>query len=124
MHSTIKRVPGTDIVELRYAGEIDHAARLRALEDLEDRYRRERFARVLVNYTSAWPAEEPPEVAVAFMRRLPGLTFPRGARVAFLNPPDAHAPASEAVAVGLGYCMRKFQERPAAIAWLMEADPS
>ena len=119
MHSTIKVIPGTDIIELRYAGQVDHAALLAALDDLEDRYQREGFRRLLVNYTSAWPADEPPSTAVAFLDKLTSLHFPRGARIAFLNQPEAHTPASEPVAAGFGYRMRKFRERPDAIAWLL-----
>jgi hypothetical protein len=119
MHSTIKVIPGTDIIELRYAGQVDHAARIAALDDLEDRYQREGFKRLLVNYTSAWPADEPPSTAVAFLDKLTSLHFPRGARIAFLNQPEAHTPASEPVAAGFGYRMRKFRERPDAIAWLL-----
>ena len=123
MHSTIKVIPGTDIIELRYAGEIDHAARITALDDLEDRYHREGFKRLLVNYTSAWPANEPPSKAVAFLDKLTALSFPRGARIAFLNSPEVHTAASEPVAAGFGYRMRKFRERPDAIAWLLADTP-
>ncbi len=123
MPSTIKVIPGTDIIELRYAGEVDHAARMAALEDLEDRYRRNGFKRVLVNYTSAWPADEPPSMAVAFLDKLTALSFPRGARIAFLNQPEPHMVASEPVAAGFGYRMRKFRERPDAVAWLVADGP-
>ncbi|MUV15465.1 hypothetical protein [Noviluteimonas gilva] len=123
MHSTIKVIPDTDIIELRYAGEIDHAARITALDDLEDRYHREGFKRLLVNYTSAWPKDEPPSKAVAFLDKLTSLSFPRGARIAFLNQPDAHTAASEPVAAGFGYRMHKFRERPDAIAWLLSDTP-
>ncbi|MGO4550449.1 STAS/SEC14 domain-containing protein [Lysobacter sp. 2RAF19] len=119
MPSTIKVIPNTDIIELRYAGEVDHAARMAALDDLEDRYRRGGFKRLLVNYTSAWPADEPPAMAVRFLDKLTALSFPRGARIAFLNQPDALMTASEPVAAGFGYRMRKFRERPDAIAWLL-----
>ena len=121
MASTIKVVPGTDIIELRYAGEIDHAERLRAMQDLEARWRFAPFSRLIVNYTSAWPANESPEAALAFLQKITALEFPRGARIAFLNQPDEHAPASEHVAAGLGYQLHRFRERPDAIAWLQEA---
>lgn len=120
MASTIKWVPGTDIIELRYAGEIAHAERLRVMHDLEARWRLAPFSRLLVNYTSAWPAQEPADAALDFLQKLVELEFPRGARIAFLNPPDEHAPASEPVAAGVGYSLRRFQERPDAIAWLQE----
>ncbi|KGQ18571.1 hypothetical protein LF41_597 [Lysobacter dokdonensis DS-58] len=123
MRSTVKVIPDTDIIELRYAGEIDFAARIAALDDLEHRYQRDGFRRVLVNYTSAWPAEEQPGMAARFLDKLTALQFPRGARIAFLNQPDAHMAASEPVAAGFGYRMRKFRERTEAIAWLLETGP-
>ena len=123
MHSTIKVIPDTDIIELRYAGQIDHAARIVALDDLEERYCREGFKRLLVNYTSAWPADEPPSKSVAFLDKLTSLSFPRGARIAFLNQPEPHTAASEPVAAGFGYRMCKFRERPDAIAWLLADTP-
>ena len=48
MASTIKVVPGTDIIELRYAGEIAHAERLRAMQELEARWRLAPFSRLIV----------------------------------------------------------------------------
>ena len=115
----VHRPEGPAALEIDWSKLVHTVLVSRALDDLEDRYQREGFKRLLVNYTSAWPADEPPSTAVAFLDKLTSLHFPRGARIAFLNQPEAHTPASEPVAAGFGYRMRKFRERPDAIAWLL-----
>ena len=60
---TIKRIPDTDIVEIRYAGEVSYQYRIETLDELEAAFAGGRIRRLLVNYTSAWPSTRPEPAA-------------------------------------------------------------
>ena len=117
---TIKLVPGTDIVEVRYAGEVTYAFRLGTLDDLEALTPPEGFARLLVNYTSAWPAADVElRASAVFGARLGNLRFSSDARVALVNASDDVNAKTEAVALKPGsFLYRQFQDRAQAIDWL------
>jgi hypothetical protein len=116
---TIKRIPDTDIVEIRYAGEVSYQYRIETLDELEAAFAGGRIRRLLVNYTSAWPSTRPePAASQEFGMRVGRLPLAGDARIALLNAPsDVASKTAEVVTPG-GQVIRQFSERDLAIAWL------
>ena len=116
---TIKRIPDTDIVEIRYAGEVSYRYRIETLDELEAAFVGGKIRYLLVNYTSAWPSTRPEPAALQeFGMRLGGLQFTDDARIALLNAPSDVASKTEDVVTPGGQVIRQFSERDLAIAWL------
>src|SRR5690242_7179486 len=85
---TIKRLAISDVIEIRYAGEISYESRLATLDELERIAGTTPLSRLLVNYTAAWPAPEPQTDSIRiFGSRLANLSLSAGARIALLNAP-------------------------------------
>lgn len=118
---TIKIIPNTDIIEIRYAGPITYRFRVETLEEVQ-RLRPDGLYRTLVNYTSAWPAPSFESTAIAdFADRLGRLKFAPGARVALVNAPsDVETRWTAAVQTQAGFQYREFHDRELAIQWLVE----
>lgn len=114
---TIKRIPDTDIVEIRYAGEVSY--QFETLDELEAAFAGGRIRRLLVNYTSAWPSTRPePAASQEFGMRVGRLPLAGDARIALLNAPtDVASTTVDRVTPG-GQVIRQFSERDLAIAWL------
>ena len=114
---TIKRIPDTDIVEIRYAGEVSYQYRIETLDELEAAFAGGRIRRLLVNYTSAWPSTRPePAASQEFGMRVGRLPLAGDARIALLNAPsDVASKTAEVVTPG-GQVIRQFSERDLAIA--------
>jgi hypothetical protein len=118
---TIKVLPDTDIVEVRYAGEITYRSRIATLEELERMLPDGGLHRLLINYTSAWPASERDGPAVAeFGAKLGRVPFARGARIALVNAPLDLDSQTATVSTHAGFSFRQFHERALAIEWLSE----
>ena len=117
---TIKFIPGMEVVEVRYAGEVSYALRIDTLCELERVLAAAPLRRLLVNYTSAWPTPVPEPADVArFAAKLAHVSFARGARVALVNAPsDVDAPTSAASAP-VWFLFRQFDDRTLAIDWLL-----
>ena len=116
---TIKRIAGTDIVEVRYAGEITYALRISAIEALAQLGPPGSLQRLLLNYTSAWPTTDPdPPAVAAFGDRLGRIAFLRGARIALLNAPEDVEAQAVTISEPAGLEFRRFRDRTEAIAWL------
>jgi hypothetical protein len=116
---TIKRIPETDIVEIRYAGEVSYRYRIETLDELEAAFAGGRIRYLLVNYTSAWPSTRPePAASQEFGMRLGRLPLAGDARIALLNAPTDVAAKTEEVVTPGGQVIRQFSERELAIAWL------
>ena len=118
---TIKRIDGTDIVEVRHAGEVTYGDRLETLKALEHLQANTPVHRLLINDTSAWPGPtREPRAVSAFVAKLGHGRFACGARVALLNAPaDVNAKTANA-STRAGYVFHPFDDRECAIAWLME----
>jgi hypothetical protein len=118
---TIKFIDGTDIIEVRYAGEIPYSYRVETLDELERMLPADGLNRLLVNYTSAWPATAPePRALAAFAEKIGRVAFTRGARIALVNAPlDVESQTAEA-STPAGFLFRQFHDRDLAIAWLRE----
>lgn len=116
---TIKRIADTDIVEIRYAGEVSYRYRIGTLDELEAALAGARIRYLLVNYTSAWPSTRPePAASREFGMRLGQLQFADDARIALLNAPADVAAKTEDMVTPGGQVIRQFSERDLAIAWL------
>ena len=117
---TIKQLAGTDIVEVRYAGEVGYDYRVGTIVALAAITPRGGFRRILVNYTSAWPGiDAGPEAAAEFGARMGRLKFAQGARVALVNAPaEVEAQTNEVLTQG-GFLFRQFHDRAQAVEWLL-----
>jgi hypothetical protein len=119
---TIKRIPDTDIVEIRYAGEVSYRYRIETLDELEAAFASGKIRCLLVNYTSAWPSTRPEPAALQeFGIRLGRLPLAGDARIALLNAPSEVASKTEEMVTPGGQVIRQFSERDLAIAWLSGA---
>ena len=120
---TIKQLPGTDIIEVRYAGAVSYAYRIGTLEALEAITPTGGLRRLLINYTSAWPISDPePEAVAEFGARMGRLAFAPAARVALVNAPPRVEAQTDVVLTQGGFLFRQFHDREQAIAWLASAD--
>jgi hypothetical protein len=119
---TIKFVPDTDIIEVRYAGEISYEYRIATLDALERMLPTGGFHRLLINYTSAWPTARPhPRAVSQFGAKLGRVAFAQGARIALVNAPSDLGEQTADAATPGGFLCRQFQDRALAIAWLSDA---
>jgi hypothetical protein len=118
---TIKQLPDSDIIEVRYAGEVSYRYRIETIDTLKRITPKGGFRRVLINYTSAWPITDPePEAVAEFGARMGKLKFVKGARVALVNAPaEVEEQTSEVLTQG-GFLFRQFHDRGLAMEWLMK----
>ena len=107
------------ILEVRYAGEVSYELRNETLDLLERALAGRDSPRLLINYTSAWPAPKSRPGAVAnFGAKLGRAQYVFGARVALLNAPfEIDAQTAEA-SMQAGFLFRQFNDRQQAIDWL------
>lgn len=118
---TIKLIPGTEILEIRYAGAVGYEFRIETLAAIESLLARDSVSSLLINYTSAWPAaQRNPRAVSEFGLRLGRLRFKTGTRIALVNAPSAVGTQTIAVGTPAGLHIRLFYDREQAIAWLNE----
>lgn len=118
----VRWLEATDILEVRYAGEITYEYRLGTLQEIDQATPPGGLHGLLINYTSAWPAEKQrePGAVAAFGARIATLRFAEGARVALVNAPSELDARTEKASAATGFLFRQFNDRAAAIAWLLE----
>ena len=107
------------LFEVRYVGEIDHRIRVRAVHAMQQRLRDGWVKQLLIDFSQAVPVGPVDEdhaeaVRLAWSRS----TFPRGARVALLNPPDDYEAPMAQAGEATHFVVRRFQDRRHALAWL------
>ena len=121
---TIKRIAGTQIVELRYAGEVTYRAGLETLDELQALWPATSSNRLLVNCTSAWPSRSPFAMRghAAFVERLSRIRCEARIRVALLNP-IAAVWRTGRLAKRANITLGSFHDREIAIAWLRSPRP-
>jgi hypothetical protein len=111
------------LFEVRYIGELDFAMRARAVLETERRLKDCWVKALLVDFSQAWPAAsdddgEDADALAAFRHTLSRATFPRGMRVAFLNPPGRLDGPARSMQRTLHFTSRRFHDRNHALAWL------
>ncbi|KGQ19785.1 hypothetical protein LF41_2287 [Lysobacter dokdonensis DS-58] len=108
------------LFEVRYVGPLDYAMRTRAVEAAQRRLKDGWVKQILIDFSDAWPVEPAdPEQVEQFRKTLARATYPRGARIAFLNPPGEYD--DDAIQVGrvsAHFVGRRFRDRRHALAWL------
>jgi hypothetical protein len=109
--------------EVIYVGEVSNDYRIETMEEVERRLGSSFTRRLLIDYTSAWAAPEAaPEIgARRYQERFAEMRHLRGARVAFLNAPLAHAELPESARERIGCRVRRFYDRSMALEWLSES---
>lgn len=105
--------------EVCYIGEIDHRVRVRAVHEMQQRLKDGWIKQLLIDFTRAMPtgpvdAEHADAVREAWQQS----TFPRGARIALLNPPDDYDGPLMKAGETTHFTLRRFHERQHALAWL------
>jgi len=109
------------LFEVRYIGPLDYAMRERAIIATEQRLKDCWVKALLIDFSQAWPVEggdEDPDALAAFRHTLSRATFPRGMRVAFLNPPGRLDGPARSLQRTLHFTSRRFHDRNHALAWL------
>ena len=108
------------LFEVRYVGELDYAKRTRAVEGTQRRLKDCWVKQILIDFSDSWPVNDPdPADVEQFRKTLARATYPRGSRIAFLNPPETYD--DDAIQVGrvsAAFVGRRFRERGHALAWL------
>ena len=108
------------LFEVRYVGALDYAMRTRAVEGTQRRLKDCWVKQILIDFTDAWTVDTPEQEQVEHFRKtLSRATYPRGSRIAFLNPPAQYD--DEAIQVGrvsAHFVGRRFHDRSHALAWL------
>ncbi len=107
------------LFEVCYIGEIDHRVRVRAVHEMQQRLKDGWVKQLLIDFTRAMPtgpvdAEHAEAVREAWQQS----TFPRGARIALLNPPDDYDGPMVQAGEAAHFTLRRFHERQHALAWL------
>lgn len=116
---TIKRIAGTEVLELRYAGELRYRSCLETLDELQAIWPAAGANGLLVNCTSAWPSRSPFAFRghAEFIRRLSLVRCGARIRLALLNPLAAGWQTGRA-AKRANITLGSFHDREIAIAWL------
>ena len=108
------------LFEVRYVGALDYAMRTRAVEAVQRRLKDGWVKQILIDFSESWPVDPPDPAEVdRFRETLSRATYPRGARIAFLNPPGHYD--DDAIQVGrvsAHFVGRRFHDRYHALAWL------
>ncbi len=106
--------------EVRYVGELDYAMRTRAVEATQRRLKDCWVKQILIDFSDSWTVDTPdPAEVERFRNTLSRATYPRGSRIAFLNPPAQYD--HDAIQVGrmaAHFVGRRFHDRSHALAWL------
>ena len=108
------------LFEFRYIGPLDYAMRARAVRQTQLRLKDGWVKQILIDFSESWAVEEPAneDDIDAFRRELVRATYPRGARVAFLNPPERYDEDALCVERLAHFVGRRFHDRRHALAWL------
>lgn len=110
------------LFEVRYVGEIDRDVRLRAVHALEQRLRDGWIKQLLIDFSHAVPTGPVDDAHHDAVREAwENTRFPRGARIALLNPPDDYAQPMEQAGATNHFMIRRFHDRRHALAWLRGA---
>ena len=108
------------LFEVIYVGEVSNDYRIETMEEVERRIGASFIRKLLIDYSSAWAAEETAPWASArrYLERFADMKHVRGARIALLNAPAGHAEILETMPIAIGCRTKRFYDRDAALAWL------
>lgn len=108
------------LFEIRYVGPLDYATRARAVRHAQLRLKDGWVKQILIDFSESWAVDGPANLDEidAFHRELLQATYPRGARVAFLNPPERYDVDARRVERLAHFVGRRFHDRRHALAWL------
>jgi hypothetical protein len=111
--------PDARLFEVRYIGELSYLQRAQAIEATEQRLKDCWIKQLLIDFSASW-VDEPadPKEIEHFRTTLMRATFPRGMRVALLNPPGSADGPTQQMSRTMHYMCRKFHDRGHALAWL------
>lgn len=105
-------------IEITYQGPVSFADRLHTLEIIAPLIIEGALTRVVIDYTLAWVDDDSVEVFEQLETRIRSESGLRGLKIALVNPPEFHSVPTEQVAIVIGFRVRRFNSRTAAIAWL------
>jgi len=105
-------------IEVSYQGPVTFRDRIGTFDVLAPLVIEGAITRVLIDYTQAWVDSPSVEAFEQLEARMRSESSMRGLKIALVNPPDFHAAPTEGIATIIGFKVRRFKDRAAAIAWL------
>ena len=109
------------LLELVYAGVVDIAERLQAIQESDRTLDETGYHRVLVDWRGATRRDEPLDMSNSFATRIAASALQRQSRIAFLgNRGSFDNLLVSNLARARHVSLEDFTERDAAIAWLLE----
>ena len=112
----VSEVPGR--VEITFRGPVSFLDRIHAIGVVLPLLIERGSTGILIDYTNAW-VHEPSSVDYERLEaRLRSEPYLMQCMVALVNPPEFHAIPTESIGRDIGYPVRRFGSRRAAIAWL------
>jgi hypothetical protein len=118
MPRSIHLLTETALVEIRFVGPVTFAERTELLETLRPLVREHRLKGALVDYANAWVGESSTAEFEELEAHVRAATWLAGLRIALISPAEFHALPVEPLSDVVGYEVRRFYTRAAALEWL------
>ena len=118
MTRLIHLIPEPALVNVTFLGPVSFSDRIEMIETVGPLIEKHGLQGLLLDYTQAWVGESPAGAFEQLEALLRASTWLEGLRVALVSPADFHAVPIEPLGDEVGYEIRRFYTRPAAIAWL------
>ena len=118
MTRIIKVVPEAARIDVTFFGPVGFADRIDAIEVVAPSVQSLGLGAILIDYTHAWVDDSTVEAFKELERRIQACGWLKGLRVALVSPAEFHAVPTEQMSREVGFEIRRFYTRPAAVAWL------
>ena len=105
-------------VEVAFTGPVTFVDRIDAMDVVCPMIVEHGLTRVLIDYSHAWVDEPSVETFQQLDDRIRNEPALKECWIALVNPPDFHATPTEEIGEDLGFPVRRFHNRQAAVDWL------
>lgn len=111
-------VPEQSRVEVTFFGPVNFSDRVDAIKEVEPRVGELGLKGVLIDYSQAWVDESTLRAFQELEDRIRTCDWLEGLSVALVSPAEFHAVPTEQLSGQVGFAVRRFYTRPAAVDWL------
>lgn len=105
-------------VEVTFFGPVSFSDRIKAIEAVAPQVNELGLKGVLIDYTQAWVDESSLRAYDDLEERIRACRWLEGMSVALVSPAEFHALPTEHLSAQVGFVVRRFYTRPAAMEWL------